>query len=349
MRSRWPGVSSLSAVAALAFALSGCGGGGTVSKGVPDGDDNGLPLLDNWQRFKDGNPTLRMTSAQVSEAWRWAARTSTHRVILAGPVSVGTDPGSSTPAETFPAFPAGVDACSPGDCDFEPPPDSTWAFAPVLEHNGVPVAEFEARFSRTLILETESGTDDRVTDLFDSLTFGGWLDHTHFNVSLTRWCRLGEPGCAETDDTDDFVSLYAGGGVLGYMAGSYSGTTPAGMGSATWTGVMVGMEDLTSASPQRERPDVFLGDARVVIDDLSAPVVDVLFTNIHNVTEATRHGDMSWEDLPLEDGLFGEVSRESGEDRHDHLVGMFTGLGHQEVGGEFRRSGIAGAFGAKRQ
>ena len=349
MHSRWPGVSSLLAVAALAFALSGCGGGGTVSKGVPNGDDNGISLLDNWQRFKDGDPTLRMTSAQVSEAWRSAARKSTHRVILAGPVSVGNDPGSITPAETFPAFPVDVDACSPGDCDFDPPPDSTWAFAPVLEHDGVPVAEFKARFSRTLTLEAERETDDEVTDLFDSLTFGGWLDYTHFNVSLTRWCRIGEPGCAETDDTDDFDPLYAGGGVLGYMAGSYSGTTPTGVGSATWTGVMVGMEDLASASLQRERPDVFLGDARVVIDDLSAPVVDVLFTNIHNVTEATRHRDMSWEDLPLEDGLFGGVSRESDEERYDHLVGMFTGPGHQEVGGEFRRSGIAGAFGAKRR
>ena len=163
MHPRWPEVSSLSAVAALAFALSGCGGGGTVSKDVPNGDDNGISLLDNWQRFKDGDPTLRMTSAQVSEAWRSAARQSTHRVILAGPVGVGNDPGSITPAETFPAFPADVDTCSPGDCDFDPPPDSTWAFAPVLEHDGVPVAEFKVRFSRTETLEPERETDDRET------------------------------------------------------------------------------------------------------------------------------------------------------------------------------------------
>ena len=83
---------------------------------------------------------------------------------------------------------------------------------------------------------------------------------------------------------------------------------------------MVGMEDLASVSLRRERPDEFLGDARVVIDDLSAPVVDVLFTNIHNVTEATRHGDMSWQDLPLEDGLFGGVSRESDGERYDYPV-----------------------------
>ena len=168
-------------------------------------------------------------------------------------------------------------------------------------------------------------------------------------LSATRWCTVGSPGCAETDDTDDFDPLYAGGGVLGYMAGSYPGTTPAGAGSAAWTGIMVGMEDLASASLGRERTDVFLGDARIAIDDLAAPDVDVSFTNIHNVTEGARRGDMSWEDLRLEDGLFGRVVRRNGGERYDYLVGMFTGPGHREVGGEFRRDGIAGAFGAKRQ
>ena len=331
--------------AAVALALSACGGGGTVSTGVPNGDDHGISLPDNWQRFKDGNPTLRMTNAQVSEAWRSAARKSTHRVILAGPVSAGKAPGPVTPV-TYPSFPADADACSRGSCGFDPRPDSTWAFAPVLEHSDVPVARFNGRFTRTLTLEPERGTDYTQTDLFDSLTFGGWLDHTHFKVTVTRWCAVGEPGCAGLDDPDP---VYAGGRVLGYMAGSYSGTAPAGVGSAAWTGVMVGMEDLDTVSLRRERPDVFLGDARIVIDDLAVPDVDVSFTNIHNVTEGTRHRDVRWEDLRIEKGLFGSVSRESGGERYDYLVGMFTGPGHQEVGGEFRGDGIAGAFGAKRQ
>ena len=140
-------------------------------------------------------------------------------------------------------------------------------------------------------------------------------------MSVTRWCTVGSPGCAQTDDTDDFEPLYAGGGVLGYMAGSYPGTTPTGIGSATWMGLMVGMEDLDSASLERERPDVFLGDANIVIGDLAAPAVDVSFTNIHNVTEGTRHRDMGWQDLALEDGLFGAVSQENGGERYDYLSG----------------------------
>ena len=328
-------------VVALAAAVHGCGGGGS---------GEGISLSEKWQRFEDGTPTLGMTGEQVSEAWRSAARTSTHRVILAGPVSTARDPGSVTfPAETFPDFPVDADACSAGECDLDPPPDSTWAFAPVLEHDGVPLAEFRSRFTRTETLEAESGTEREVRNLFDSLTYGGWLDHTHFNVTVTRWCRIGSPGCAEPDETDDFDLLYAGGSVLGFMAGSYSGTAPAGAGSATWTGVMVGMEDLAEASLQRERPDVFLGDARIVIGNLAAPDVDVMFSDIHNVTEGTRRPDMGWHDLPLEDGLFGMVSPESGGERYDYLVGMFTGPGHEEAGGEFRRDGIVGAFGARRR
>ena len=139
------------------------------------------------------------------------------------------------------------------------------------------------------------------------------------------------------------------------MAGSGSGTAPAGVvGPATWTGVMVGMESPESGSDKalallRSGPDVFLGDARIMIDDdLAAPDVDVSFTGIYNVTEGTPHDDVSWENLRVQDdGLFGALAGE--RDGSEYIAGMFTGPGHQEVGGEFRRDGIVGAFGAKRR
>ena len=336
MHSRRPGVSSLAMVVALALALSGCGGGGTVSMGGPNGDDSKMSLSDKWKRFADGNPTLRMTSAQVSKAWRAAARKSTHRVIL-GPVSVGANPASAVQVET--------DPCSPGECDLEPPPDNTRQFAPVLGHNDVPVAEYKARTTRTLPV-LEAGETARMT-LLDFLTYGGWLDHTEFRVSVSRWCSVGAAGCSGTDPD------YENGIAFGFMAGSYSGTTPTGVGSATWTGVMVGMESPEAGSDRalallRNGPDVFLGDARITIDDLAAPDVDVSFTNIHNVTEGVPHDDMSWENLRIQDdGLFGGLAGE--RDGNEYIAGMFTGPRHQEVGGEFRRNGIVGAFGAKRQ
>ena len=247
---RWRRIS----LVVVALALSGCGGGGGVSMGAPDGDAGETSLPDSWRQFEGGAPTLRMTRAQVFDAWRSAARQSTHRVSLAvplaGPVGSGSDPASPFPAETLPTFPVDAEACSPGDCDLEPPPGGTWAVAPVLEHGGIPVAEFTGRFSRTVILEAADSagpeedrrrTDAAQTDLFDTLAYGGWLDYTQFNVSHTRWCMGGQPGCAHIDDAE---TRYTGGGILGFMAGRYAGTTPAGLGSATWTGVMVGMEDL---------------------------------------------------------------------------------------------------------
>jgi len=117
------------------------------------------------------------------------------------------------------------------------------------------------------------------------------------------------------------------------MAGRYSESTPTGRGSATWTGVMVGMETpayITGLTLDHDwqtpgaQPDVYLGDARIVIDDLAAPYVDVSFTNIHNVTEVTKHRDLTWENLRVEDGV------EAGSSPILLILGMFNGSQHQE-------------------
>ena len=332
--------------AMVALAVSGC----DASR-----DGNGLSALEKWQRFADGNPTLRMTEAQVSEAWREAARKSTHYVNF-GPESVGR--GADLPLAE-PASDAGTEpdvrveaARCPGVCDLERPAGSSiWSFAPILGHDGVPVAEFKGRHTYTLTLEEneeQAPEDDATTTLVDALSYGGWLDRTDFRVSFSRSCVVGVAGCSETES--EFKVAH----VQGFAAGGYSGTTPTGLGSATWTGVMIGMEspepgsDDASALLLSGRPDVFLGDARIMIDDLAVPDVDVFFTGIHNVSEGTSHAGMSWENLPVQDdGLFGKPAREG--DGDGYIAGMFTGSRHKEVGGHFARDGIAGAFGAKRR
>ena len=327
-------------VAVVALALSGCGGGGS---GPDTGGSGSLSVLDKWQRFEGGEPTLRMTRAQVSDAWRSAANRSTHGVAL-GPetISAGSDPVSVDQVEPVPnVVQAEAHPCSPGTCGLDPPPpDGTVAFAPVLEHNDVPVAVAEGEYRLTRTLEIYPPIE--IDDLIDFLRYGGWLDHTVFHVSFRRWCSVGAAGCPGTDP------VYERGSVVGFMAGSYSETTPTGVGSATWTGVMVGMESgesgmATASAVRSGQPDVLLGDARITIDDLAAPDVDVSFINLHNVTEGTRHRDITWEGLPVEDGLFGDGNSEG------YIAGMFTGPRHREVGGHFLRDGIAGAFGAKRQ
>ena len=326
MHARSLGVSTFIAVAALALSLSGCGGGG--------GGGNEMPLLEKWQRFESGSPTLRMTSAQVSEAWRSAARRSTDTLTY----------HYEAPVDGDLQLVVDDDPCEPGDCDLEwaLQPGNTVAFAPVLEHNDVPVAKGEGR---------GSFTDEDGTFLFDFLGYGGWLDHTQFNVSFIRICIAGAPGCSGTDPDYEFA------GTTAFVAGNDSGTPPTGMGSATWTGVMVGMESPAPGSAAASallgggRPDVFLGEAGITIDDLSNPDVDVSFTDIHNVTEGTRRRDMTWENLHLQDdGLFGGITgMRAGNHEYEYIAGMFTGPGHQEVGGEFLRDGIAGSFGAKRR
>ena len=318
--------SVLATAISVALLLAGCGGGGGSVDNKPM-----LPLLDNWQRFEAGNPTLRMSSAQIRQAYDSRSKRASHDLTITrfvGPggesILVGVDPHEH---EGF----------------WELPPGSTISFAPVLEHKGVRVAEMKTR----VVHEDE---DDGQTYLTDIVTYGGWLDHTVFGVAFFAACDVDGPGCSGTSPVYDW-------GLTGGLTpfGVYPGTTPAGMGPATWTGVMVGMEsprfELPTAGEDADvsawinagQPDVYLGEARIRIDDLAAPDVDVSFTNIHNVTEGTRHRDMSWEGLSVENGLFGST------DSDEYIAGMFTGPRHQEVGGEFGRGGIEGGFGAKRR
>ena len=320
----------VSCVAGVALVLSGCGGGGSPeTAGNGSGSMNGgtsgggdatpLSILENWQRFENGSPTLSMTGEEIEEAWMGAIERSTHVAWVDESVTVD-------------------------EIDVDLPTDLVLKSAPVMEHNGIPIAEIRARYTFKF-----DGGD--ATWLSDDLAYAGWLDHTEFRVSFDRECEVGAAGCS--GNSPDFMNA----NTFSSVRGRYSESTPTGVGSAVWKGVMVGMEyvhiydreydgpyaasDLLSPGGH---PDAYFGDAQIMIDDLAAPEVDVAFTNIHNVTDGTRHDDMRWDDLRVEDGLFG-----SGSWDEDNIVGMFNGPEHQEVGGRFERGGIAGAFGAKRQ
>ena len=310
---------------AATFALAACGGGGSSGDGGSGGGGE-LSILDNWQRFEAGNPTLRMSSAQIKQAYVSRSRRASHNLLWHFVSSGGG--GESIVVDVYPHEYEDLSQLPPG---------TTLSFAPVLEHNGVPIAEQKTR----LIFE-----DYGETYLLDSVAYGGWLDHTAFGAASFADCNVDEPGCSGTSPV--YASRTAGSTTYGV----YPGTTPTGIGSATWTGVMVGMESPTFGENEAAAaqawanagpPDVYLGDARITIEDLATPDVDVSFTGIHNVTEGTRHRDMSWQGLSVENGLFGRG------DSDDYIAGMFTGPRHQEVGGEFRKDDIAGGFGAKRQ
>lgn len=140
---------------------------------------------------------------------------------------------------------------------------------------------------------------------------------------------------------------------------SHSGALASLGDTATWSGVMSGVE----ASPSSGSGSSVLGNSAVTVSGLAAGVevsVDVAFTNILNEDTGAGIIDMVWRGLPLQcrqfgtdDVLFndgaGYFRDESfGAAAPGSIYGRLYGPGHEEVGGLFQRDGIAGAFAGKR-
>ena len=182
--------------------------------------------------------------------------------------------------------------------------------------------------------------------------YGGWLDYGFFLVQSTLTVGGDVLHRMETVSTDT------------YSIGEASGSNPI-SGGATWTGVMAGInanEDATTFS------NLVTGDAVVSIDDFSQPAVDVAFTGITDAKTGTRHSDIRWDGLALDNGAFADnIDDVTGDTLASPLYqalgggppppgaltpgqisGQFYGPNHEEVGGVFERGGIVGAFGATR-
>ena len=144
------------------------------------------------------------------------------------------------------------------------------------------------------------------------LGYGGWIDHSMFSLAVRS--------------LDDGFHADA------YSLGVESGTDP-GSGSATWNGPVIGVDTTVF-----ERGRTFRGFAEVNVDFANAEV-DVAFTVIRFHLEGNVvRSDITWSDLPLNDGKFGS----------DSIQGAFYGPNHEEVGVVFSRDGAVGAFGGTR-
>lgn len=171
---------------------------------------------------------------------------------------------------------------------------------------------------------------------FSAKFYGGWLDAGAFFVNeTTLTIRDGRGQPIGPGTVYDASAL-----------GVASATSPApvkGM-SAIWKGMMIGAD--VSDSVTRGR---FLrGDATLVIDDLANPDVDVAFGNLRDLeTGAKLDGRTiaSWENIPVNDGAFGEKPVGSS----DYIQGRFLGEEHAGFVGVFERSEIVGSFGGNRQ
>ena len=174
--------------------------------------------------------------------------------------------------------------------------------------------------------------------------FGAWMDHGFFLVET--FTMQGDAGLGHYRTT-------------WFGDASHAGPLTAPGDTATWSGVMSGVETSPSGGP-----GAFVhGDSSITVSGLAAGVevaVEVEFTNIVNEDTGAGIGDMVWRELPLQgrefgtdgilfndgsgyfrDGSFGAAAEGS-------LYGRLYGPGHEEVGGLFHRDAIAGAFAGRR-
>ena len=166
--------------------------------------------------------------------------------------------------------------------------------------------------------------------------YGGWLDDGAFFVNrtiLTVRDERGQPvGLGTVFDSS----------ALGVPSATAPTAAP-GM-SATWTGMMTGMD----VSDRVTRGQFVRGDATLDIDHLANPDVDVVFDNLHDLETGTKLDGGSippWQNMPLDGGAFGAKPVGSG----DYIQGRFIGEDHAGVVGVFERSELVGSFGANRQ
>ena len=147
--------------------------------------------------------------------------------------------------------------------------------------------------------------------------YGGWMVHNYF---LAAWGTYRDP---------TYPSAEVG---VGLSVGNATGSHPD--ASATYNGLMLGVD--TAGADQG---DAVEGDARLEFSmaNPGGAQMDVSFTSIMNRRTGGSLPNIQWSAIQvLPDGTF-----DTGD-----IHGLFYGPNHEEVGGTFNRSGVAGAFGA---
>jgi len=186
-----------------------------------------------------------------------------------------------------------------------------------LEISGLTYEPVASRNGVSLVRARRSG------DTFDASSYGGWLNHSFFNVHVSTI-------------TTRNITISRSWFPDAYSVGNAIETNPTPITrSATWNGAMAGV-DISDSPRLGNRVS---GDAIIGIADLARPQVDVAFTNIRDEDTGMSRADMAWNDLAVRNGVFNGA----------RLRGQFYGPEHEEVGGVFSRDGILGAFGAKRE
>lgn len=181
-------------------------------------------------------------------------------------------------------------------------------FEAVMIHNGLPV--FQA------VRETALADGGTRRNIF----YGAWMDDGAF------WLQSNSRRDAEGRTTANEA--------FGATIGDATGERLNGSGTATWTGIMFGIN--------RSDSEGYQGDAEITVD-FAAADADVAFTNIHEALTGVAQSDITFSDVPLTADGFASGTRSG-----NRIAAIFYGTDHAEVGGTFKHDDVLGAFGARK-
>lgn len=275
------------------FLLTACGGGGGGRSPMP-----GMPT--------DGGGSGLMP-AQVREA--------VGDIGLAADTILATDLVVTPGSRLFPNVRADTScrgtSCTASTSDIE----LTFTAGSVSDLSGATITGLTETHGVNMGQLRGRDTIDTITT--DYQAYGGWIEKQFFGVARAQWS-----GAFQEVRLNGLETLTA------YSIGDASGSNPT-TGSATWTGLMVGLA--------RTAPTSLITGRTEAVYSFRDNTLDVSMTGL------TRgHANMSWDNLSVSNGLF------RAGDGANSISGTFYGSAHEEVGGVFERNGIAGAFGAKR-
>ena len=154
-------------------------------------------------------------------------------------------------------------------------------------------------------------------------TFSNWVDGVFFGTSYHN---------------DGSTSVIAP-----FVLGVPSGSNPAGVeGTAVWTGPVVG---------RKLNPIGHLEGNATLTYDFGDANLDVLLDSLlyypSGLPPTEAVSDITWEDLPVSNGVFGDCSG-SGNCVRGRFFDDNEGNAAESVGGVFRNGSLRGAFGAER-
>lgn len=318
-------------VLAGALGLTGCGGGGgaptTIGTVLPD--EPPLVSAIGWlvdveaaRSLAGGTVPPALTSTQIREDLR--TKTEAADSLLMSDVVGAT--GAGVPFRVRARCSGGTCRATSGEVTVSQSVSDLTFSGPEIGYQGVMIRR------RVMLGQGRGRTTTDDGRPFDFQAYGGWLDHSYFYVEHDAF--RGGP----------LDGIRVGAGV---SIGNATGANRISEG-LTWSGVMVGID----VSDTSSRGNPIQGDA--VLTTVAAPypeffvrppVMNIVFSNIYDLTTRQRRTEMSWADVYVNpaNGTFVSGSEDN------QLDGRLYGPNHEEVGGVFERDSIVGAFGAKRQ